>query len=145
MRHWRRGLLACGIVLVLSAPLFAQVTPVPVTAVPTPQNHIPETVGWGLVVSYLYQWAKNSKRIPLFDHEWTRATQARVGAIIAVLSAVGIHFSITGDFLDSAGPGATLTITGLTFNSVKDVALAWASQQAWYDLVVHKRTPPSAS
>lgn len=113
---------------------------VQVTTVPSPASpqHAPEQIMWALVASYLLQYLKKSKWFSFLTPESTGRLQAQCGFLVALLTAAGIHFSITGNVMD--GSGAAFTITGLSFDALKDVGFQWASQQGWYDLIVHKRS-----
>jgi hypothetical protein len=101
---------------------------------PAAPSHYGDQAIWALMVSFLMQWLKKS---PWFG--WiTPATSARIqtqfGFLAAFLTAAGIHFAVSGSVLD--GGGASITVTGLSVNAVKDIAWQWASQQAWYRMVV---------
>ena len=101
---------------------------------PAAPSHYGDQAIWALMVSLLIQWLKKT---PWFG--WIRAdTPARIqtqfGFVAAFLTAAGIHFAVSGSVLD--GGGASITVTGLSVNAFKDIAWQWASQQAWYQLVV---------
>lgn len=118
---------------------------IPVQQVPSPASptHAPDQVMWALIASYTVQYLKKSAWFPFLTEASTARIKAQFGFLAAIVTAAGVHFAITGSMLD--GSGATLTITGLSFDAFKDVAFQWASQQAWFDLVVHRRGPSSSS
>ncbi len=132
--------LCVGIVLVMSGWLYAQEATVPIT-IPSQSvpSHAPDQIIWALVASYLFQWVKGQSWFALVSHESSRRVQAFMGAGMAALTAAGIHFAVAGSVLD--GAGASITITGITLDGLKDFVFQWASQQAWYDALTHKRNP----
>lgn len=111
---------------------------VPTQEVPSPAapDHWPEQGMWALVASYAYQYLKKTKWFTFINEDTTARVQAQFGFVMAVLTAAGVHFAVDGEFF---GSGASFTVTGLSWTVVKDVAFQWASQQGWYDLLVHKR------
>lgn len=105
---------------------------VPVTEVPSNAlpDHGAEQVSWGLVAMLLLQWMKKSNMIPVISDEDTARVKATWGFVMALLSAAGIHFAISGSLFDTGG--MAITITGVSWTAIKDVVFQWAFQQAWY-------------
>ncbi len=109
---------------------------VAVTTVPSPASpsHVPEQLEWAAGLSYLFERIKQwlEKR----GYVLSATTKAQIGAMVAIITAAGIHFGVSGSFFD--GDGA-VTITGLSFNAFKDIAFQWIAQQGIYDKIV--KTP----
>lgn len=126
------------------APNVPATQAVPVQQVPSPAapTHASDQVMWALIASYAVQYLKRSAWFPMLSDASTARVKAQFGFISALLTAAGVHFAITGSILD--GSGASITVTGLSLDAFKDVAFQWASQQAWFDLVVHRRGPTAA-
>jgi hypothetical protein len=138
-----KGLLIAVFVIVALYPLWAQTLDlaqpvIPATTSPALPTHAPDQVMWALIASYLMEYLKNANWFALLKQESSDKLKAQFGFLFAVLTAAGVHFAVTGSFLD--GSGATVTVTGLSATVIKDVAFQWASQQGWYDLIVHKRS-----
>lgn len=123
------------------APNVPATEAVPVQQVPSPAapTHAPDQIMWALIASYALQYLKTARWFPMLTEESTARIKSQFGFLSALLTAAGVHFAITGSILD--GGGASITVTGLSLDAIKDVAFQWASQQAWFDLVVHRRRP----
>lgn len=101
---------------------------------PAAPSHYGDQAIWALMVSFLIQWLKKSPWFGWITPQTSARIQTQFGFIAALLTAAGIHFAVSGSFLD--GGGASVTVSGLSINAVKDVAWQWASQQGWYRLLV---------
>lgn len=117
----------------------------PVQQVPSPASptHASDSIFWGLIASYAMQYLKRVRWFSFLTETTSSRVKARFGFIVALITATGIHFAVTGSVLD--GTGASITITGVSLDAFKDIVFQWASQQAWYDGVVRKLSPSSAS
>lgn len=107
---------------------------VPVTEVPSPAepDHAKEQMMWALVMVQLLNILKKTSWFPWLTETSEAHIQAAWGFIMAGATAVGIHIAVQGSILDG---GATLTISNITFDAIKDVGWQWASQQGIYDLL----------
>lgn len=101
---------------------------------PAAPAHYGDQALWALMVSFLIQWLKRSKWFGWITEDSASRLKTQFGFMAAVLTAAGIHFAVSGSFLDDGG--ASLTVSGLSINALKDVLWQWASQQAWYRVVV---------
>lgn len=101
---------------------------------PAAPTHYTDQAIWALMVSFVLQWVKKNKWFSFLSEESTARLKAQFGFATAVLTAAGIHFAVTGSVLD--GGGAAITISGLSLDAIKDIGWQWASQQAWYKLIV---------
>ncbi len=112
---------------------------VAVTTVPSPaspQNPTDQLM-WAAAASYLLRYICKKRWLPFFTPESEARAKAQVAFVVALITAAGIHIVVNGSPFD--GAGATLTVSGLTFDAVKDVGFQWLSQQGIYDIIV-KRT-----
>lgn len=109
---------------------------VAVTTVPSPASpqNPTDQVMWALAMSYLLRYVTKKRWIGFLTPEATQSIKAFTGFIVAAGTAAGIHFAVNGSPLD--GHGASITISGLSFDVFKDVGFQWVSQQGWYDFVV---------
>lgn len=89
---------------------------------------------WALMVSFLIQWLKKQKWFGWVTEESTARIKTQFGFLAAIMTTAGIHFAVSGNAFDSGG--AAITISGISFNALKDVIWQWAAQQAWYRTVV---------
>jgi len=101
---------------------------------PAAPSHYGDQAIWALMVSFLIQWLKKSPWFGWITPQTSARIQTQFGFIAALVTAAGIHFAISGSLLD--GGGASVTVSGLSINAVKDVAWQWAAQQAWYRQLV---------
>jgi len=101
---------------------------------PAAPSHYGDQAIWALMVSFLIQYLKKSPWFGWITPQTSARIQTQFGFVAALLTAAGIHFAVSGSFLD--GGGASVTVSGLSINAVKDVAWQWASQQGWYRLIV---------
>lgn len=111
---------------------------VAVTTVPSPaapQNPVDQIV-WAAAASYLIQMIKKWQWFTGITEASASRTKAIFSFCVAVCTAAGIHLVVNGNPLDAAG--ATLTISGLSFDAFKDIGFQWLSQQVWYDGLVKK-------
>ncbi len=106
------------------------------TTVPSPASptHVPEQVIWALAMSYVMEWLKKQAWFPLLSAETSANMQAAFGFLVATVTAAGIHIAVQGSVMDPTG--LSFSITGLTFDAIKDVGFQWVAQQAWFDTVV---------
>ena len=163
MFAWWAGSLASGNASIATV-LFAQQPPVVEVpgSVPTPQttdrpsqeavptkevpspaapSNMPESVGWALGATYIYEYLKKSGWFtPIAEKSSSRA-KAVFGFVMAFLTAAGIQFAVSGSVFDAGG--ASVTFTGITLTGIKDVLFQWIAQQGWYDALVHKRDAPA--
>jgi len=89
---------------------------------------------WALVMAYVIQYLKKSPWFGWLTPQSSARLKTQFGFFMAAATAAGIHFAVSGSVFD--GGGASITVTGLSVTAFKDVAWQWASQQAWYRLVV---------
>lgn len=130
----------------VSPPPAADVHSQPAVAVtevksPAAPAHYTDQALWALMVSFLIQWLKKSPWFGWITPETSSRIKTQFGFLVALLTAAGIHFAVSGSLLD--GGGASITVSGLSLNALKDVAWQWTAQQAWYQAVV-KDAPPLA-
>ena len=109
---------------------------VTVTTVPSPASpqHAPEQIMWALAASYILRYLTNKNWFTFLSSASTKRLKAVWGFSAAFLTAAGVHIAVNGSLFGDGGAG--VTISGLSFNVIKDVIFQWASQQGWYDLVV---------
>jgi hypothetical protein len=112
---------------------------VAVTTVPSPASpqNPTDQVMWALAMSYALRFLTKKGWLSFLTPASTARVKAVAGFLVAAATAAGIHFIVNGSPFD--GAGASITITGLSLDAIKDVGFQWVSQQGWYDLVV-KRT-----
>lgn len=85
-----------------------------------------------VIVSEVIEIAKKLKWIPI---DWTTEGVNRfVGAIAAFLTGLGLQFHF------DAATGQ-LVVTGLFFSSIAQGVIQWATQQAYYRIVVKSKSP----
>jgi len=101
---------------------------------PAAPSHATDQAIWALMVSLTMQYLKKAPWFGLLKDSNSSRFKAGVGFAAAVLTAAGIHFAVSGNIFE--GGGASITVTGISFNALKDVAWQWASQQGWYRAVV---------
>ena len=101
---------------------------------PAAPAHYQDQAIWALMVSFLMQWLKRQTWFGWITEKTSARIKTQFGFIMALFTAAGIHFAVSGSILD--GGGASITVSGISLNVVKDVIWQWASQQAWYRLVV---------
>lgn len=109
-------------------------------ASPASPNHMPEQITWALAMSYIYRYVNNKGWL---GANTTKRVKVVIGGVVATLTAVGIHIGVDGSFFGTAG--ASVTITGLSWDALKDIGFQWVSQEAWYDTIVRKAgaSPPA--
>jgi len=105
---------------------------------PAAPSHYTDQAIWALMVSFFLEFLKQKKWFAFLTPESTERLKTQFGFVAALLTAAGIHFAVTGSVLD--GNGAAITISGLSLDAFKDVGWQWASQQAWYRVVVKEGT-----
>lgn len=112
---------------------------VAVTTVPSPASpqNPSDQVMWALAMSYALKYLTNKGWLSFLTPGSTARVKAFAGFIVAAATAAGIHFVVNGSPFD--GAGASITVTGLSLDAIKDVGFQWVCQQGWFDLVV-KRT-----
>jgi hypothetical protein len=122
----------------VAAPSVPSQTAVAVTEVKSPAApaHYADQALWALMVSFLIEYLKKTKWFGWITPQSTARLKAQFGFIAALLTAAGIHFAVSGNLF---GDGATVTISGISANAVKDVLWQWAAQQGWYKLLVKDR------
>jgi hypothetical protein len=98
-----------------------------------PTNYQDQAI-WALMVSLLIQYLKNRPWFGWLTPQSSARLQAQFGFVAALITSLGIHFAVSGSIFGDGG--ATVTVTGLSFNAFKDFAWQWASQQAWYRALV---------
>lgn len=110
---------------------------VPVQDVPSPAapDHAKEQLMWGLVAVFLLQSLKKTGWFPWLTEQTAARVKAQWGFFLALFTAFGVRLAITGSILNDQD-GATITISGLSWDVIKDVAWQWASQQAIYKTIV---------
>jgi hypothetical protein len=101
---------------------------------PAAPSHATDQAIWALMVSLLIQYLKKAPWFTLLSDQTSQRVKSFVGFAAAFLTAAGIHFAVSGSIFD--GGGASITVTGLSFNAFKDLAWQWAAQQGWYRAVV---------
>jgi hypothetical protein len=108
------------------------VAAVPVHEVPSPAGpeHLPAQIVWALAATQAMEYLKKSKWFSFLTPETSTTIQARIGFFVALATAAGIHFAISGSVLNDQG--VQITLTGLSINAIKDVIFQWSSQQAAY-------------
>lgn len=114
--------------------------PVAVTQAPSPagpQNPL-DMVIWALGVSMALRQIIKSGKLPFLNSATEPQIKAAAGFVAALCTAAGIHLVVHGSFFTPDGVSAT--VTGLSFDAVKDVVFQWVSQQAWYEGLVKPRT-----
>jgi len=114
---------------------------------PAAPSHYGDQAIWALMISFVIQWLKKSPWFGWITPQTSARIQTQFGFIAAALTTAGIHFAISGNPFD--GGGASITISGLSVNMVKDVAWQWAAQQGWYRMLVKEPkeviiAPPAA-
>lgn len=100
---------------------------------PAAPSHYTDQAIWALMVSFILQYLKKKAWFPLLTDASSARLKAQFGFVTALLTAAGIHFAVTGNILDG---GAAITISGISIDALKDIGWQWASQQAWYQLLV---------
>lgn len=115
---------------------------VAITTVPSPASpqHVPEQVMWALAMSYAMAYLTKKGWLSFLTPASTARVKAAAGFLVAAGTAAGIHFAVSGSLMD--GHGASLTITGLSMDAIKDIGFQWVSQQAWYDGLVKRMATP---
>jgi hypothetical protein len=98
-----------------------------------PTNYGDQAI-WALMVSFVIQWLKKSSWFQWITPQSSARLQTQFGFLAAFLTTAGIHFAVSGNILE--GGGASITVTGISLNAVKDVAWQWAAQQGWYRMLV---------
>lgn len=115
------------------APTVPAVVTTTVPSPASPQNPA-DQVMWALAMSYALRYILKKKWFSFLNEDSIGRTKAFAGFLVAALTAAGIHFAVNGSPFD--GQGASVTITGLSFDALKDVGFQWVSQQGWYELIV---------
>lgn len=113
----------------------------PVTTVPSPaspQNPM-DQVEWALAASFLLRYVTKKRWFQFLSDETEPQIKTLVGFVTAFGTAAGIHFVVNGSPFD--GHGATVTVSGISFDLIKDVGFQWVSQQAWYEGLVKQVQP----
>ena len=125
-------------------PPVASQPAVAVTEVKSPAApaHYTDQALWALMMALLIQYLKKTPWFGWLTPESSARLKAQFGFLVALATAAGIHFAVSGSVLD--GGGASITVSGLSLNALKDVAWQWASQQAWYQAVVKDAPLPAA-
>lgn len=100
---------------------------------PAAPAHYMDQAIWALIVSFFLQFLKKQTWFPMISEESTARLKTQVGFITAVLTAAGIHFAVSGNFLDG---GVAFTVSGVSLDAIKDVGWQWAAQQALYKKIV---------
>jgi hypothetical protein len=100
---------------------------------PAAPAHYTDQAIWALMVSLLLQYLKKTNWFTPFSNASSARIKSFIGFAAAFVTAAGIHFAVSGNILDG---GASITISGVSVNALKDVLWQWASQQAWYRTVV---------
>jgi hypothetical protein len=100
---------------------------------PAAPAHYTDQAIWALMVTLLLQYLKKTNWFTPFSTATSSRIKSLIGFIAAFLTAAGIHLAVSGNVLDG---GASITISGVSLNALKDVLWQWASQQAWYRTVV---------
>lgn len=105
------------------------------TTVPNPAapSHAMEQAEWALAMAFLFQAVKKTRWITVVSPETSARAQAVIGAVLAAVTAAGIHFAVSGNILDG---GVNISVTGVSIDALKDVGWQWVCQQAWYQKVV---------
>jgi len=85
---------------------------------------------WALAMSLLMQYLKKAPWFKLFSDQTSSRVKSFIGFAAALLTAAGIHLSVSGSIFD--GGGASITVTGMSLNAFRDLAWQWAAQQGWY-------------
>ena len=139
---------AAGPVPITEVPGAARTVPegqpsqpaVPITTIPGPASpqHVPEQVMWALAASYALRYLTHKGWLSFLTPESSKRVKAFCGLLVATCTAAGIHFAVTGSILD--GGGAAITISGVSWDALKDIGWQWVSQQAWYDGLVKSKT-----
>ena len=127
--------------VVQPAPAGSPAQPaVAVTTVPSPASpqNPTDQVMWALAASLLLRYVTKKRWLSFLTPDAEPNVKALIGFLTAFSTATGIHFIVNGSPFD--GHGATLTITGLSFDLIKDVGFQWVAQQAWYEGLV-KQVP----
>ena len=101
---------------------------------PAAPAHYTDQAIWALMVSLLLQYLIRSPWFAWITPASSSRLKTQFGFLAAFATAAGIHFAVSGSIFD--GGGASITVTGLSFNAIKDVAWQWAAQQAWYQAIV---------
>lgn len=101
---------------------------------PAAPSHYTDQAIWALMVTFMVQYLKKKTWFPWLKETSPAQLKAQFGFVTALITAAGIHFAVTGSVLD--GGGAAITISGLSMDAFKDIGWQWASQQAWYQLIV---------
>lgn len=101
---------------------------------PAAPDHPIEQIEYGLAASLFLQWLKKKRWLTFLTPDATAQIQAICGFVVAFATAAGIHFAVTGSVL--ADSGAAITISGISWDAIKDVGFQWVSQQGWYLAVV---------
>lgn len=119
------------------APNVASQKAVAVTTVPSPASptHVPEQIEWGLAASFLMRFVMRKGWLAFITPAATERMKVVCGFVVAAITAAGIHFAVSGNFMDG---GASITISGLSFDAFKDIGFQWISQQAWYEALVKR-------
>lgn len=119
-----------------ATPSVPTVPAVTVTEVKSPAApaHFQEQAIWALLASFLIQYLKKSRWFGFINEQSPQRLKATFGLIVALLTAAGVHLAVSGSLWSDGG--ATVTVTGLSFNVFKDAAWQWGAQQGWYNAVV---------
>ncbi len=109
-----------------------------VTSVPSPASpqNPTDQVMWALAMSYLLKYLTQKGWLSFLTPTSSARIKAFVGFVVAFGTAAGIHLAVNGSLFDAHG--AQFTITGLSFDALKDVGFQWVAQQGWYDTIVKK-------
>ena len=113
---------------------------VSVTTIPGPvePQHVQAQIIWALAASYVLRYLTKKGWLSFLNEESTARVKAGCALLMAVMTAAGIHFAVSGSILDQGG--AAITISGVSWDALKDVGFQWVSQQAWYDGLVKVKT-----
>lgn len=101
---------------------------------PAAPSHYTDQAIWALMVSWSLQFLKKKSWFPWLTNLSSERLKTQFGFVTALLTAAGIHFAVTGSMLD--GGGAAITISGLSFDALKDLGWQWTAQQTWYKVIV---------
>ncbi len=113
-----------------------------VTSVPSPASpqNPTDQVMWALAMSYLLKYLTQKGWLSFLTPTSSSRIKAFVGFVVAFGTAAGIHLAVNGSLFDAHG--AEFTVTGLSFDALKDVGFQWVAQQGWYDTIVKKAATP---
>lgn len=126
----------------LWAPLLvAQVVTDPPSAVPLAHEATDEWGGamiWAFLMSSALEWIKRNRTLTFVTEQSAWLLQRALGLILAVATALGVHWS----FDSTAG---TLTVTGLLLPSMyelgKEALRQWVLQEVTYRVAIRNYRP----